>query len=58
MIEIAWPLVFAALPLPWLIFRFAAPVRIRAAGALRVPWLEDFARAERSGREVRRVGLT
>ncbi|WP_419596787.1 vWA domain-containing protein [Thiolapillus sp.] len=41
MLEFAWPWVFLALPLPWLVRRFLPPVRQQQA-ALRVPFLEDF----------------
>ena len=33
----AWPWAFAALPLPWLVRRFAPPARVPALPALRVP---------------------
>ena len=42
MIEWLWPWAFAALPLPWLVWRFARPVAQRDA-ALRVPSLASFA---------------
>jgi len=41
MLEFAWPWIFLALPLPWLVRRFLPPVRQQQA-ALRVPFLEDF----------------
>ncbi len=41
MFEFAWPWVFLALPLPWLVRRLLPPVRRRSA-LLKVPFLGDF----------------
>ncbi|WP_457666971.1 vWA domain-containing protein [Thiolapillus sp.] len=41
MLEFAWPWIFLALPLPWLVRSLLPPVRQQQA-ALRVPFLEDF----------------
>jgi len=41
MFELLWPWAFAALPLPWLVRRFAAPLARRDA-ALRVPDIHRF----------------
>ena len=42
MFELAWPWMLVALPLPWLVRRFAPPLTAIAHGALRVPSLDDF----------------
>lgn len=42
MIEIAWPLVLAALPVPWLVRRFLPPAPASPAGALRVPFFDGI----------------
>lgn len=43
MIEFAWPLAFALLPLPWLVRRLLPAAPESRAGALRVPFYESVA---------------
>lgn len=54
MIQFAWPWVFAALPLPWLVWRFAPVAEPGRSAALRVPVLADFQGGARAA--GRRVG--
>ncbi len=42
----AWPWLFLCLPLPWLVWRYARPVRRRGAGAIRVPFFALLANGE------------
>jgi Ca-activated chloride channel family protein len=55
MIEFAWPWVFAALPLPWLIRRVLPAVENDTAAALRTPFLDELA-ALPTARETRVAG--
>ena len=48
MINFAWPWLFLALPLPWVIRRLAPPAAARDA-ALRTPFIEDFATLAQAG---------
>lgn len=50
MFEFQWPLVWYALPLPWLAWRFLPPRPRAVEAALRVPDLEDFQAAPASAR--------
>jgi len=54
-IEFAWPWVFAALPLPWLIRRVLPAVENDSAAALRAPFLDELA-ALPSAQEARVAG--
>jgi len=46
MIHFAWPWLFLALPLPWLIRRFTPAVNNAEQAALKVPFLDDFSIAQ------------
>ncbi|CAI8886731.1 vWA domain-containing protein [Methylocaldum szegediense] len=54
MIEFAWPWVFLALPLPWLVRRFLPPAHEPTAAALRTPFLDEIERLP-SSRGVKRA---
>lgn len=53
MIDFEWPLVALALPLPWLVRRLLKPAPLQREAALRVPFIEDFMHAGRTGRRAR-----
>lgn len=53
MIDFEWPLVALALPLPWLVRRLLKPAPLRREAALRVPFIEDFMRADSTRRLAR-----
>ncbi len=53
MIELAWPWALLALPLPFLVRRFARPAQTGPRGALRVPDLADFADLDRHAGAIR-----
>ncbi len=55
MIRFVWPWVFALLPLPWLVYRFAPPALAAEDAALWVPQLDPF-RLARHERDRRRPG--
>ena len=46
MIHFAWPWLFLALPLPWVIRRFAPAAHTVEQAALKVPFLDDFSIAQ------------
>jgi Ca-activated chloride channel family protein len=58
-IELAWPWVLLALPLPWLYRRLLPPNSAAASSALRVPSIEDFSviAAEAGGRAGSRAAF-
>lgn len=53
MIHFVWPWVFAALPLPWVVWRFAPVAEPGRSAALRVPVLADFQGGARSAPRLR-----
>lgn len=59
MISLAWPWVLAALPLPWLVWRFVPAAPRPGGGALRVPFLQALtgpaAQARRAARRGHRL---
>jgi Ca-activated chloride channel family protein len=56
MIHFQWPWIFAALPLPWLVWRFAPMAEAGRGAVLRVPVLNDFQVASGAGRGQVRAG--
>jgi len=44
MIDFAWPWIFLALPLPWLVRRFFPPAETARGAALKVPFLNEMTR--------------
>ena len=59
MIHFHWPWALLLLPLPYLVYRFAWPAEAGREAALRVPFLQDFARAAAASqlRSFQRSGL-
>jgi Ca-activated chloride channel family protein len=53
-IEIAWPWMLLALPLPWLMRWLAPPAESAKGAALKVPFLRELSRPGRSARLVHR----
>lgn len=50
--QFAWPWIFFALPLPWLVWKFVKPATRRGAGAIRVPFFTTVARSGESDRRT------
>lgn len=50
MIDFAWPWVFTALPLPWLVRRVLPPLQTTRQAVLRVPFLDELAELPKSSR--------
>ncbi len=53
-IEFVWPWVFVLLPLPWLAYKLLPPARDSQQAALRVPYIQDFALGQGTGRQTRK----